>query len=349
MVSKAYNKKIVVAGNVVQIYEYEKAQNNLSPRNPFYTTGIASHDVNETYVEGMEKATYLESQLIDTVFGFKSDEDKLSDIKRKIIRNNKRTMLELQEEEDIEKLLRIKKYRKQNAIRKRNKVVRLINCNPHLTTFLTLTFADNLQDITVANNLFDIFKKRINYYLSKQGKKFEYVAVIEFQKRGAIHYHLLCNLKCPFVPIKNQRKKTDIQKQFENWFYLMFWNFGFVNVQPLTPNPTMFSKDVDNLGAYLVKYMTKELENSLLEGEKNYFTSRGLDKPIELTLLEYEHTIKAYTKKFISTTGDTDYISKLYNLINILPTFTSAYISKYTGKVVFKEYNLTRLGIIDNI
>lgn len=55
-------------------------------------------------------------------------------------------------------------------------------------TFMTLTFAENIQDITYADNEFKKFMKRFNY---KYKRKSKFLAVREFQKRGAIHYHLL--------------------------------------------------------------------------------------------------------------------------------------------------------------
>ncbi|MFL2072876.1 hypothetical protein ACEN32_11285 [Marinilactibacillus psychrotolerans] len=61
-------------------------------------------------------------------------------------------------------------------------------------TFMTLTFAENIQDITYADNEFKKFMKRFNY---KYKRKSKFLAVREFQKRGAIHYHLLIDWQLP--------------------------------------------------------------------------------------------------------------------------------------------------------
>lgn len=54
--------------------------------------------------------------------------------------------------------------------------------------FMTLTVAENSRDVKKYDDEFKKFIKRFNY---KYGKKHKYIAVRQFQARGAIHYHLL--------------------------------------------------------------------------------------------------------------------------------------------------------------
>ena len=79
------------------------------------------------------------------------------------------------------------------ARRARETVRRTINANPQLDKFFTLTYAENLQDVAQSRKEFDVFIKR----LKRLHPHLQYVCVIEFQQRGAIHFHLLCNL--PYV------------------------------------------------------------------------------------------------------------------------------------------------------
>lgn len=81
--------------------------------------------------------------------------------------------------------------------RNRRTVRQLVNSNPDCNKFLTLTFADNLTDIDKANYQFKKFIERLKYRYSSIELK--YIAVIEFQKRGAVHYHLLNNL--PYIDV----------------------------------------------------------------------------------------------------------------------------------------------------
>lgn len=139
--------------------------------------------------------------------------------------------------------------------RARARVRRLACANPQLNKFFTLTFAENVTDLKYANNQFSCFIRRLNRYLDKIGKdRMQYIAVVEFQKRGAIHYHLLCNL--PFISAKKLQE---------------IWQNGFVKINKID--------DVDNVGAYVTKYMSKDNEDERLVGNRCYFTSQGLQEP----------------------------------------------------------------------
>lgn len=130
------------------------------------------------------------------------------------------------------------------------------NYNKGSSRFVTLTFKDNVQDLKWANYEFTKFVKRWQY---KLGYKLQYSAVVEFQKRGAVHYH------CIFYNIP---QKLDLPKLRD------VWGYGSVNVKRI--------EHVDNVGAYMVKYMSKNSSDERLEGQKMYFNSRGLKKPQEI-------------------------------------------------------------------
>lgn len=140
--------------------------------------------------------------------------------------------------------------------RARKDLRRIINSNiEKYSKFLTLTFKDNVQDLDTANYEFKKFIQRLNYHYKI---KIKYSVVIEFQKRGAIHYHAI---------LYNLLDKLDISKLSNLWIN------GFIKINSI--------KDVDNVGAYVCKYMTKTDDNRLL-GRKMYFNSRNLNKPIEI-------------------------------------------------------------------
>lgn len=140
--------------------------------------------------------------------------------------------------------------------RARKDLRRLINCNIQKhSKFLTLTFSDNVKDLDFANYEFKKFIQRLNYCY---GVKVKYSTVIEFQKRGAIHYHTI---------LYNLTDKLDLKEMQR------LWGNGFIKVNSIV--------DVDNVGAYVCKYMTKTDDDRLL-GRKMYFNSRGLKKPVEI-------------------------------------------------------------------
>lgn len=214
------------------------------------------------------------------------------------------------EEEESEKA---EEHRRQSSRKARNEVRRqtLANFNEH-SKFLTLTFADgSVQDVTDVKECNYAFKKfigRLRYWLKKnkpEWPKLKYLAVIEFQDkngRGAVHYHMISNL--PYIPNK---ELADL------------WKNGFVRINDI--------KHVDNVGAYMVKYMLKDMGDERLKGEKAYLSTKGLNKSsvirgniVDRLVLE-QYGINEDTKK----------------------AFTNSYISEHHGQVVYTEYNLKRL------
>ena len=146
--------------------------------------------------------------------------------------------------------------RQKTAQRAKRRVCHLANTNfsGKLAKFITLTYAANQISIRIADHDYKTFIQRLSYYLRI---KIEYIAVREFQERGAVHYHMLCNI--PYIPNAELRE---------------IWGHGFVNIQSV--------EEVDNVGAYITKYMTKDVEDERLLGKKKYLCSKNLAEPIEV-------------------------------------------------------------------
>lgn len=199
----------------------------------------------------------------------------------------------------------LKNYANTNQ-RRRDKIRRLActNFNNKYDKFLTLTFAENKTDIEECNLLFKNFIKRLKYTYKLQNLK--YLAVIEFQERGAVHYHVLLNI--PYIPHK------DLQK---------LWGNGFVFVNAIS--------HVDNLGAYILKYMTKDNKDTRLMGKKAYLTSRNLKQ--EETIVN--HDLKDFNKL------ESKIIQK-YNLRGLKSVYEANYDTEILGNCSYKQYNLKR-------
>lgn len=148
--------------------------------------------------------------------------------------------------------------------RTRKEIRRLVNANPQLTKFLTLTTTET--NTVKANKHFNLFTQRMkNHY-----PEFQYLAVLEFQKDvdyfgkakpdgGAVHYHLLCNLR---YVIHDKLAKI--------WHKEWFIKIKRVN-------------HVDNLGRYLAKYLQKDMFDKRMFGKKKFFCSQDLQRSIEIT------------------------------------------------------------------
>ena len=205
------------------------------------------------------------------------------------------------------------KHRKQVLQRAKRDLRRLINSNhgqygsQFTSKFLTLTFGDVVTDVEVANYEFKKFMQRLNYLVFDTKKaNLKYNAVIEFQKRGAIHYHVII-YNMPFT------KQKIIEKT---------WGNGFIKINKID--------NVDNVGAYVAEYLGQaekgqghDIEDDRLQGKKSYFSSRGLYKPIEIT-----------DKKIVET------VAAALPLENL--TYAADFENEHLGNITYKQYNLKK-------
>jgi len=166
-----------------------------------------------------------------------------------------------------EKETGIDESRTDNIERARRKIKRLINSNVFVygfhPIFVTYTFAENITNVRQANAFFkkhhDNLRRRI------VGRSVRYLAVPEFQKRGAVHYHAVY-FDLPFI--------SGIKDIFAS-----SWGQGYVQIKAV--------KHVKNIGAYVSKYFSKNWFERKDKGAKCYFSTDGLFQPETL------HGIKA--------------------------------------------------------
>jgi len=153
-----------------------------------------------------------------------------------------------------------------------------------------------------ANNEFKKFIQRLKYNYGD----FRYLVVVEFQKRGAIHYHMLSDF--------GYIEQYDLEK---------IWGNGFVWINDLLK--VNKGKPVDNVGAYIVKYMNKNIIDKRLMGKKAYFTSRNLIRP-EI-IYEDIGLIECFDK----------YNFDIDNLV-----YNNSFQSRENGLVLYFEFNRKR-------
>jgi hypothetical protein len=124
--------------------------------------------------------------------------------------------------------------------------------------FVTLTYAENMQDEKQLKIDFDAFMKRLKRHLS--GHRLEYIVIIEPQQRGAWHAHLLL--------------KSD-QSLFIHYADMeRLWGHGMTRTERLS--------GIDNIGAYFIAYMSnipldEEMINAM-ELTDDDIETRGADK-----------------------------------------------------------------------
>ncbi|WP_390527584.1 Rep protein [[Clostridium] hylemonae] len=176
-------------------------------------------------------------------------------------------------------------------------IARIVDCNfDDKTKFLTLTFKENIQDITITNKEFKYFIQRLNYYLYQTKVQIlKYIATWEKQKRGAIHYHVIF-FDFPYLP---KEKLQDL------------WTYGFIKINRI---------DVDNKenrGRYLSKYFGKDLE--LKEHKKKaFFKSQNLKLPTEQKLMLTGDILKELSQENI--VFQKEYTRQIYDMKSLVST-----------------------------
>lgn len=200
-----------------------------------------------------------------------------------------------------------KKNRGDVLSRAKKEVRRIINANigqygeEFRAKFVTLTFKEHVTDLKTANYEFTKFIKRLNYALfGTKVNNLRYTVVPEFTKIGRVHYHVVF-YNIPYI-------KADKLSEI--------WGNGFIKINAID--------NVDNVGAYVSKYMTKDNDDDRLQGKKCYFNSKGLFKPKEIE-----------DKEMVERILDTLPSEKI--------KYTAIFNNDYLGKIEYIQYNLKKL------
>ena len=131
----------------------------------------------------------------------------------------------------------------------------LVFGNPHM---VTLTMFE-IVDVAEAYAIFTQFGVRMR---KEFGDAIIWITVPEFQKRGAVHFHVLIwNL--PYEIHVTERTTRTIQH---------LWGQGFVDIISTDGSP--------KLSGYLAKYMSKAMHDERLVGKKAYSCSRNALSPV---------------------------------------------------------------------
>jgi hypothetical protein len=126
---------------------------------------------------------------------------------------------------------------------------------------VTLTYRDNVEDRERVLTDLD----RLRRILARSGYSMPYVAVLECQKRGAIHPHLAVH------------GIQDIRLLRRCWYKIVGKAQGQVNVRGPRPGTSPVK-----LARYLSKYISKDIDSQPREFEEHrYFCSLGIAVPTE--------------------------------------------------------------------
>ena len=125
--------------------------------------------------------------------------------------------------------------------------------------------------------------ERLRRMLSRNGYPMPYVAVLECQKRGAIHTHMAV------------RGFQDIRLLRRCWYKIVGKARGQVNVRGPRPGTSPVK-----LARYLSKYISKDIDSQPREFEEHrYFCSLGIAVPTEkYQVVLQRHAKQTHTKMF---------------------------------------------------
>jgi hypothetical protein len=200
---------------------------------------------------------------------------------------NKSRVFELNPDEDLFS------YAEESARKARGRIRNIIWSNacqyfkekgkPFKPQFSTFTFNHDVLDFQSGQQIFNNFKKRLDY---KLGKSIVCLSVPEFQKDidfqgnkkpngGRVHYHTVF-FNLPYINNLHE-------------FLAQTWGNGFVLNKS--------TKSVEHLANYVCKYIQKDLENKHIKFKKRYLVSRGIKRPVEI----YDEEFAADFKNYIST------------------------------------------------
>lgn len=204
--------------------------------------------------------------------------------------------------------------------------------------WLTLTFSEQVTDYHTASKHYKQFIKK----LRRRYSNLEYITVIEPQKSGRWHFHVLL------------KDSTGQQLYISNKTIEKAWNKGFTKTKRL--------KTTDKIGNYVTTYLTNlKIDNSdqsvkgarlylYPSGIRIYRRSKNIRNPIELNDSK-ENILSAYNiqdqkpnfaKKTTYNTkyGEQKYFTEFYDDIKkeATPTKASDFSQKNNMDIIFTHY-----------
>jgi len=153
--------------------------------------------------------------------------------------------------------------------------------SPALITFTMLQVIPLATSWRLFSQFFDSFK-------SVSGRQVRYIAVPEFQERGAVHFHVLVwDLEDHWILHEGSTGTKRTRARFASWLAKKgygiseirndrriqgYWRHGYVDCVPTDGAPA--------LAYYLSKYLTQTMRDPRIGGERAFSYSRNALRPV---------------------------------------------------------------------
>lgn len=175
-----------------------------------------------------------------------------------------------------------KPRREDNLSHTRALIRRLVDSNylvyGYQPVFLTFTYEKNETSVERAQADFDRFVRRLN---RAHATKYKYLSVLEFQERGAVHFHciffnmeLAVELNEACGPWRCDAYKMGYCAHGDFRGVAILWTHGFVDIERV--------RSARRVGPYVCKYLNKATSDPRMIGKKAYTVSLGLKRPREI-------------------------------------------------------------------
>jgi len=148
-----------------------------------------------------------------------------------------------------------------NVLRAKRKFIRLVRANCDGTSkpaLLTLTMYA-ITPLSTASALYTTYARLLKKTF---GSTLRYIGVPEFQRRGAVHFHVLV-WGIPDQVVLNERDTRYLQN---------LWGYGYVDCVPTDGS--------SKLAGYLAKYMSKSLLDERIIGKRGYYANASVLRPL---------------------------------------------------------------------
>lgn len=175
------------------------------------------------------------------------------------------------------------------------------NLSKGAPALLTLTMLD-LVDVRIAYKCFTSFGSRVRRIF---GEGIAWLAVPEFQARGAVHFHVLI-WGLPDNIVKNERNTRYIQN---------LWSYGYVD---------LIQTDGDEkLAYYLTKYLSKGMSDDRLIGVKAYSSTRNIMRTVSF-----------------NNQAQVDFIQEQMIAVDNVHVFEKTYDTLWLGRCIYRRYKI---------
>ncbi|MBX7200396.1 MAG: hypothetical protein K1X51_13605 [Rhodospirillaceae bacterium] len=171
---------------------------------------------------------------------------------------------------------------KKRAVRRARTTVRQTIMAAQLDHLLTLTYRANQTCPRLAWQHFARFMRLVRKW--RRGAPYSFIAVLERQKRGAIHIHVAVH---GFQDVKALRSM---------WHQAIGSSEGNIDV-------SFKRQPLPKLARYLSKYITKDIESGHDQGDHRYKRSRGIVVPKIVAMLPFHVAVDAKLMELFDSHG----------------------------------------------